>query len=183
MCMNAKGSVLIPVVKTMKAEKNGAFDTYLTDEDREIIEERILPNIWYPFQTYRHCIDAIFEVIAKRNPDVAKEWGRVSCQTVMTSIYAGSIRGCNPLAYLNKSWIINQHFFDFGKTEVTAEGENRAIYSMIGFDTTFVVFYYILEGWIERGLELCGAKNIKCEFVTKSWEGHPATSMRFTWTI
>jgi hypothetical protein len=35
---------------------------------------------------------------------------------------------------------------------------------------------------MERGLELCGAKDVKSEFATKSWEGEPATSIRFTWT-
>jgi hypothetical protein len=180
--MNIKGSILIPVVKTMKGDKSGAFNKYLTDQDREIISDRILPNIWYPFETYKHCIEAIFEVVAKNNFEVAKEWGRVSCQALMTGLYTSSIKGCDPLAYLKKCWIINQHFFDFGKTEIFVEGENRATYKLTGFDTKFVVFYYIMEGWIKRGMELCGAKNINCEFLIKSWEGHSFTSMRFTWT-
>jgi hypothetical protein len=182
MGMNVKGSILIQIVKTIKTDKSGIYDTYLTNKDREIISERVLSNIWYPFETYKHCLNAIFEIIAKNDLEVAKEWGRTSCQALADNIFAFLVEGRDPLSFFKKYKFIHQSFYDFGKLEIFVEGKNQAVYKLSDFDAQFLPLYYIIQGWLERGLELCGAKNIKCEFLTKAWEGHPSTSMRFTWT-
>ena len=78
--------------------------------------------------------------------------------------------------------MIHKSFFDFGKTEVDVEGKNQAVMKFSNFDVKCAPIFYTIEGWLERGMELCGAKNIKSEFSTKSWEGHPATSWQLTWS-
>jgi hypothetical protein len=181
--MNVKGSVFIDLVRMIKKDRSGVYDKYLTNKDREVIRQKIWATGWYPYETYKHCLKAIFEVVAKNDLEVAKEWGRRTCQAVMTSTYKDHLTGRDPFSFIKQFEIINQSLYDFGKTEIVAEGENRALYKLSSFDAEFVLLYYIIQGWIERGLELSGAKNIKCEFVTKSWEGHPITSMRFTWTL
>jgi hypothetical protein len=40
----------------------------------------------------------------------------------------------------------------------------------------------MMRGWLERSLELCGAKNIKTEALTKSWAGAPETKFKISWT-
>ncbi len=180
--MNVKGSIFVDLVKIIKSDKSGVYDTYLTNRDRDIIDHKIFPSSWYPFETYKRCLNAIFEVIAKKDPEAAKEWGRVTCKKVMTGVYTTVMKGCDPLTYLQKCETINKQFYDFGKTEITIEGKNQAIYKLSGFGADFIVFYYVSEGWVESGIELCGGKNIKSELVTKSWEGQPFTSIRFTWT-
>jgi len=181
--MNVKGSVFIDLVRIIKKDKSGVYDKYLTNKDREIIRPKMWPNGWYPYETYKHCLGAIFEVVAKNDLKVAKEWGRTICQAVMTSVYTGLLKDCDPFSFIKQFESINRSFYDFGETEIVAEGENRALYKLSSFDAKFVPLYYIMQGWMERGLELSGAKNIKCEFVTKSWKGDPFTSMRFTWTL
>jgi hypothetical protein len=109
--------------------------------------------------------------------------GRLSGLAALTSTYAGIVKGIDPLSFIKKYEFIHGNFYDFGKLEIVVEGKNRAIYKLSAFDAQFVPLYYLIQGWMEQGLELCGAKNIKCEFVTKSWEGAPYTSMRFTWTL
>ncbi|OGP57395.1 MAG: hypothetical protein A2162_02125 [Deltaproteobacteria bacterium RBG_13_52_11b] len=101
----------------------------------------------------------------------------------MTGTYKDLLTGCDPFSFIKRFEAINKSFYDFGNTEVVAEGENQALYKLTSFDAQFALLYHIIQGWMERGLELSGAKNIKCEFVTKGWEGHPFTSMRFTWTL
>jgi hypothetical protein len=182
MGMNVKGSIIINMIKMIKKDKSGVYDKYLKNNDRELIDQKIIPSAWFPFDTYKRCLNAIFEVIAKKDLNVAKEWGRMECQVAMTNVYSSIVAGHDPVTFLRRYEIIHKNFYDFGRTEVIVEGKNRVLYKLSEFDAQFVVLYYVIYGWIERGLELCGAKNIKCEFVTKSWEGHPATSMRFTWT-
>jgi hypothetical protein len=180
--MNVKGSIFIALVKMIRKEKGGAFDTYLTTKDLEIISQKILPSTWYPYETFKHCLEAIFAVTAKNDLEVAKEWGRFVCQAVMTTIYKTLMKGCDPSSYIKKYEVTHRNLYDFGKTEIIEEAKNRFIHKLSGFDDKFALLYYIHLGWIERGLELCGAKNVKSEFVSKSWEGQPFTSIRFTWT-
>lgn len=179
--MKVKGSVFIHLIKVIKSDKSGVYDKYLTVQDREIINQKILTSFWYPFETYKHCITAIFEVNAKNNPIVAKEWGRSECQAVMTTIYSAFISDGDPISFINSYEMIHKNFYDFGKIEVIEEGKSQVVINLTSFDVQCIPIFYLIEGWLECGLELCGAQNIKCEFLTKSWEGPSETSMRFTW--
>lgn len=180
--MNIKGSVVIPVVKAIKSDKSGVFDKYLTDKDREIISQKILPSIWYPFETYKHCINAVFDVYAKKNPDVLREWGRNFAQEAMTTIYTPYVKGRDPLVFLNKYEMIYKSFLDFGMVEVIPEKDKQVLFKLHNLDPECVPFFYLLQGWLERGMELCGANNIKLEFISKSWEGKPDTTLLISWS-
>jgi hypothetical protein len=180
--MNIKGSVVIPVVRAIRNDKSGVFDKYLTDKDKEIMSQKILPSIWYPFETYKHGLTAIFEVYAKKNPEVAREWGRNVAQDAMTTLYAAFVTKRDPLDFLNKYEKIHKSFLDFGSIEVIPEKEKQILLKLHEFDQKCVPFFYLVQGWLERGMELCGAKNIKLEFVAKSWEGKPDTTLRITWS-
>jgi len=181
--MNVKGSIFVDLVKMIKKDKSGVFDKYLTDKDRELISHKVLLSVWYPYETYKHCITAIFEVIAKKNPEVAKKWGREVCQTVMTDMYAAFVSKRDPISFLKKYEMIHKNFYDFGQIEVMEEKENQVSFKLSNLDAQCVPIFYIIQGWVECGMELCGAKNIKSVFLTKSWEGHPNTSLRITWTL
>lgn len=180
--MNVKGSVFINLVRAVKHDKSGAFNKYLTDKDRVLLNNKILPGGWYPFETYEHCIIAIYEVLAKSNPDIAKGWGRAECREAMTGIYASFVEGQDPIRFVRDYGMVHKRFYDFGKTEVLVEGKNQVVFKLVNFDTRCVPLYYFIQGWLEQGMELCGAKNIQCAFLSKCWEGYPDTSLRITWT-
>jgi hypothetical protein len=181
--MNVKGSIFITLVKVIKADKTGVYNKYLTNKDREIIQRKVLPSSWYPYETYQHCLKAVFEVVAKNDLNVAKEWGRLECQVAMTTVYQVMVKGKDPLSFLKSYQFFHRSFYDFSRSEVDVEGTNQAVWKLHDFDTTFAAVYYLIQGWLEHGMELCGAKNVKSVFLTKSWEGHPFTSMRFTWNM
>ena len=179
--MKVKGSIFVEFVKTIRANKTGVFDTYLTPEDREIISQRILPNIWYPYETFRHCLTAIYEVIGKKDLEVVKEWGRLYGQALMTTLYVGILKKGSPLTYIKRISVLVRNFFDFGRVEIVLESETQAVYKIFDFDPQYAPVHCILIGWIERTTEICGAKNLKCETVSKSWEGAACTSTRLSW--
>ena len=178
--MKVKGSVFITLVKAIKSNKSGVYDKYLTDQDREIINQKILSSFWYPYETYKHCINAIYEVIAKKNPNVAKEWGRTESRALMTNMYSTFISS-DPTDFINAYEMIHKNFYDFGKIEVVEEGKNQVVFKLTDFDVQCLPVFYLIEGWLECGLELCGAKNINSEFLSQSWKGYPESTIRFTW--
>jgi hypothetical protein len=179
--MRVKGSLFVEFVKTIRANKTGIFDRYLTQEDREIISQRILSNIWYPYETFKHCLTAVCEVIAKNDLEVVKEWGRLYGQAIMTTLYVSILKQGNPLSYINHIGLLVRNFFDFGRVEIVIESETRAVYKIFDFDPEYAPVHYLLNGWIERTTEICGAKKLKCETISKSWAGDDCTSIRFSW--
>jgi hypothetical protein len=178
--MKVKGSVFITLVKTIRNDKSGVYDKYLTVRDREIISQKILPSFWYPYETYKRCINAVYEVIAKKNPRVAKEWGRSESRALMTNMYSSFI-STNPIDFISTYEMIHKNFYNFGRIEALEVGKNQVVFKLTNFDVQCVPIFYIIEGWLECGLELCGAKNIKSEILAKSWEGYPETAIRFSW--
>lgn len=179
--MNVKGSVFINLVKAIKHDKSSVFNQYLTDKDRALLASKIFPSGWYPFETYEHCITAIFEAVARRNPEVAKDWGRAECKVAMTGIYSSFVDRQDPTTFIHEYGMVHKRFYDFGKVEVTVEGKNQVLFKLIDFNTHCLPLYHFIQGWMEQGLELCGAKNVKFVYLSKSWEGHPDTSIRITW--
>ncbi|MBN1662358.1 MAG: hypothetical protein JW943_02045 [Deltaproteobacteria bacterium] len=179
--MKVKGSIFINLIKVIKSDKSGIFDKYLTAQDRGIINQKIYASFWYPYETYKNCLNAIYDVYGKKNPSAAKEWGRTGCKQAMTNMYSAFISDGDPMSFINSYGMIHKNFYDFGELEVIEEGKNQAVLKFTGLDAQCVPIFYMLQGWLEEGIALCGAQNIKGVFLTKSWEGHPETSMRFTW--
>jgi hypothetical protein len=178
---NVKGSILVDFVKTIKANKTGVYDRFLTDEDRSVINQHILPSAWYPYETFRNCFNAVFEVVAKKNPDQVKGWGELYGQAIISELYKGFLKQGEPLDYIKKYQVYVKNFFDFGRIEVIEEKPNQVLVKLVDFDSEFAPLYYMMFGWLKKTLELCGAKDLNAEIAAKSWQDPVDTAFRFRW--
>jgi hypothetical protein len=175
-----KGTILVDFVKSIKANKTGSYDPYLSPEDRSAISGRILPSAWYPYDTFRHCFNAVFIVDGKKSLDQVKAWGSLYGASIMGDLYKGLLKH-EPLDYIKKYQVYIKNFFDFGKVEVVEEKPNQVLVKFIDFDADFAPLYYMMYGWLEKTLELCGAKNLHSEIAAKSWQDPVDTALRFRW--
>ena len=82
-----KGSMLVTFVKAIKADKTGACEKLLTEEDKKVASSLILASKWYPFEIYKNCFKAVCKVNAKNRADVLREWGRFAGEETMSNIY------------------------------------------------------------------------------------------------
>lgn len=178
-----KGSILIDFVKTIKADKSGVYDQYLTDADREVMSERILPSGWYPYRTFRNCFNATVNVLAGNDLEAVRQWGKLYGESIITGVYKSIIKEGKPMESLRKYGTYVRNVFDGGKMEIDTVSDQEAVVRISEFDPDFPPLYYMIMGWIERSIELCGAANIKVELIAKSWEGAPETAIRFSWNI
>lgn len=178
-----KGSVLIDFVKTIKASKSQAYDKYLTEEDKKLFSQRLLPSAWYPFDTFKRAFLGVFEVLAKKDLETVRKWGRMYGEAIISNLYRGIIREGHPMESLLKYPTYVRNMYDFGKVEVKELGPTTALITVTEFDPDFVPFYYIMFGWLERSLEMCGAKEIQSELVSASWQGAPQTQIKLSWKL
>ncbi len=178
-----KGATFVYFVKTIRADKSGIYDKYLNKDDLDIIGKRISPTMWYPYETFKKCFNAVVEVIAKRNPEKVKDWGKLYGEMIMTDAYKATIKEGKPLEHIKRVPVYIKSFMDFGNTEAIVEAPNRVVLVMKDYDPDFAPFYVFLEGWFQRMAELCGAKNVECKIVEKSWVNKKSTtSYIITWS-
>jgi len=179
---SVKGSLFVDFVKTIRANKTGAYDSYLFDEDRKVLEGRILPSSWYPFETYKRCFQAVGKVVAHGSDSVYRGWGRQFCDEIMLSIYKRMLSDTSPMQTMRRYVSMFSMFYDFGTLELEERSENEVVLAFRDFDRDFAELYQLFYGWIERSLELSGAKDVQMNFLTCSWLGAPDTRFQIQWT-
>ncbi len=179
--LNVKGSILLPWVKTIKANKSGVYNDYLTAEDKATLSKLILPSSWYTFETYKNCFNAVVAVEAKGSAEACREWGRVYSDAIMSSVYKRAIKKGDAKAAMDQFTFVFKSMFSFGKVQSEFPSDREMIVTIEDFDPTFEVWYYITRGWLERFIEMCLDKPVKSDFMEKSWKGAPATRIKVTW--
>jgi uncharacterized protein (TIGR02265 family) len=177
-----KGTILVDFAKTIRADKSGAYAAYLTDQDRKIIADRILVSSWYPLETFKHCFQAVVTVLAKNDMEKVHQWGRLYGEHIITTVYKGIVKQGAPLESLQKYSSYIRNLFDFGAIEIKPLSDHEALIVIHDLDFDFEPQYHMMRGWLERSIELCGAKNIKTQTVSKAWEGAAQTSFKISWT-
>ena len=179
---HVKGSMFIKIVIGIKADKTGAYDKYFSKEDRDFLSQKILSSGWYPYEIYKKCFNALSQVEGKGNRAVWKQWGIIQGEEMIKSVYQSVVAEKDPKRAMEKLRIFFKLMYDHGTLGIDFLSDNEMEFTYIDFDHDFEVSYIIAEGWITRILELCGCKDVKSNFITKSWLEPKDTKLHFTWT-
>ena len=177
-----KGTLLIGIVKLIKTSKDKKLEAYFTDADRRILEGRIIFSTWYPGETGRRLIQAIFEVLGQKNPEAARQWGRFAALTVVPIAYK-TFTELNTFETLKSFREIFPAFVDSPWYKVTVEkpGQIEAQYLDPGDEPAFIPFAYMMGGWIEGLIELSKGKIIEYKISHEKREGRDAIVFRGTY--
>ena len=176
-----KGSMLVTFVKAIKADKTGACQKLLTEEDKKVVSSLILASKWYPFEIYKNCFKAVCQVNAKNRADVLKEWGRFAGEETMTNIYKTVLNKKDAQSALEAFKQITKNVYDSISIESTMVSDNEVLIKITDFDPDFEQWYLVSLGWIERTIELVIKKDVKSQVVERSWLGAPATVFKMSW--
>lgn len=179
--MHVKGSMLMFVVRGIRGGGIENFEGLLTDEDRKLAAQKILPISWYPFESYKRLLDALVALVARGDMNVVRQWGRDYGSTILDSIYRSIIVAGSPYRSLKSYEQRFASFYDFGVVEVTDSGPGTAEVVLRDFDPEWEAIYQLIYGWFERTAELAGARNPRVVFTSRSWTGDPYTGYRISW--
>ncbi|MFC1884093.1 hypothetical protein ACFL2O_04920 [Thermodesulfobacteriota bacterium] len=177
-----KGSVIIPWVKSIRKDRSGDCDKYLSDEDRKVIFGKVLASAWYPYETYINCVNTVAKVEANGNLEKIRAWGREWVDKECEGIYKNTYVKTNPRRAIKIRQSMFNNFFDSIKIDLEEVSESEYIMSIKVPGPEFKPVFYVALGSMERGLELNGAEGLKAEFIDKNWEGASETRIRFSWT-
>lgn len=181
--MQVKGSMMMFVVKGVRAAGVEHFEDLLQDEDRAYLEQRILPINWYPFDNYKRLFDSLVAVVARGNIQTVRQWGRDYGSTILEGVYRSVVIPGNPHRSLKNYEQRFGSFYDFGELEVTEIGPGAADLEIRGFDAAWESIYEMICGWLERTVELAGGESPRIDFKARSWVGDPSTIYHITWRV
>ncbi|MBN1801353.1 MAG: hypothetical protein JW891_07595 [Candidatus Lokiarchaeota archaeon] len=164
----SKGSMIKTFIVGIRADKSGAYDALLNEEDKQVIHSKILDSIWYPYGTYKRSFNTVTKVFAKGNMEIVRRWGRDRGKEITNRLYRGAqikrdLR--TAVALYNRFFKL---WFNFGKQTAEIISENEVNLSYEDFDMDFEAFYYTAIGWIESAFSILTGKKIIAKFLSKS---------------
>ncbi|HUT54460.1 MAG TPA: response regulator [bacterium] len=178
-----KGVLFRDYVRMIRKRKDVDWGPHLTDDDRELLSQLILPASWYPMESYQRMGAAIYREVAHGDPGTARAWGRAGMEE-LASLYVGHlIKKGSPRETLENFKAIHRRFFDFEGFDIDVVGDNHIYvivepefgpYEVEGYSTQML-------GSFERLFELAGAAGLKAEFRNRSWEGAGKTVIELKW--
>ena len=180
---HVKGLLFKEYVIMIRKLKHVDWGKYLTPSEMEVLNQVILSMKWYPLETYQRFGAAVFQEIAKGDPEVARSWGRASMDGLAKIFKNGLIKDNAPLKSLENFSRLSGRFFDFDGFDIKAHGENHVEIKLDrGFGSSFSNAYsHQMLGAFERLFELSGAIDLKAGFSKKIWEGAQNTIIDFSW--
>jgi len=175
--MEAKGTMLLDYVRIIRANKDKDWDKWLEPQDWEIINERILPSRWYPYESFQRIGLAVFKEIAGSNLDTVRGFGRFTAKG-MGQVYKNLRVEGDPAASAEKFAKIRETFLKDvdGGTQVTDRGPTWLKFKLtlpsgVKDHETGDAFGYQIAGILEEIVELAGGKNVSLS-IEKTEDGY-----------
>jgi predicted hydrocarbon binding protein len=141
---------------------------------------------WYDIGVYDRVHEAIDRELG--GGSVMSELGRFCAERDLTTVHRLFLRMASPSFLFSKYGAFWRRYQDSGEWSVVKEGERRVRGSLVGWGSVSESTCVRLAAYIERMLELCGAKGIRvtrprcrsrgdacCEYLCE-WSGGAATS-------
>jgi hypothetical protein len=178
-----KGTMVIDIVKAIKGLKDIPWDKYLSKEAKELIPQRILPSVWYPYDAVMSCLSALYKMMGKSNPELARQWGRINGGRLFESVYRGIFSDQRDTESTLKRFdiIARSAFWKGISIESQEVGPRHFTVKAADNDPCTEPVYYFIQGWFDVIIERTGGKNGKVKIIEKHWEGAPATVFDVSW--
>jgi hypothetical protein len=110
--VRVKGTAIIDLVKTIRSEKDRAWEKYLKPEDLEIVKSIVLPSSWYRGESFWRISYAVTKELGGMEPGAAFAFGRLSAMSYL-GVYTRLLVPGDPQASVKNCLKLWQSFYDF----------------------------------------------------------------------
>jgi len=177
-----KGTLFVDYVRMLRTRKDVDWSKHLVAEDLSYLVQRIEPLGWYPMATFERMGVAILDVVAEKDLERVRLFGRMSIDWLLQS-YANLLAPGDPNDTLMRFQVLRRSFFDYQAVEMSslADGEAQVQVNYYMGPVAEEAASWQTLGFFERLLEVSGAKQVKGWFSARSWAGDPATTIQLRW--
>jgi len=173
--MEVKGTWLTDYAKMIRAAKDKPWDKYLTPEDWEIINSKVLSSVWYSYESFNRIGKAVFREIAQGNLAVSRTFGKMFAEN-LAAVYKNVLVPGDPAATISKVYALQGSFLRDIPSIIApvVHEKNRTVVKIsvsqrereIGEPEAFA---YQFMGMLEKLAEKVGAR--KCRSAVREVEG------------
>jgi hypothetical protein len=184
--MEVKGSSVSSVPEFVRDKYGDRFDEWvdsLSEESKKIMKEPIIPAIsWYPIKPgLVEPTQKICELFFNNDEMGAWEAGRFSAEKGLTGVYKMFVKLGSPKSIVRRAATIFSSYYKPSKMEIAEEGEKNVVLHVKEFPELERLVELRICGWIEKALEVSGAKAVKVELTKSLTQKDPVTEMVITW--
>ena len=184
-----KGALLLEYARLIRDNKDRNWKKYLTEEDLKTINDRILPNSWYPLEIYERAGNAIFNEIGQGKFANAWIWGKFVIEDLGNRFYHNLVRFQDPAGAVGKCRTFLSQWFQFDTPDFQAievlNISSTKIKVTVRYEHQFPFFeayVHQLGGTLERIVELNGGKETKVTIIEHDWKANnPYAVLQVTW--
>ena len=153
----------------------------LLPEDRRIIDQSPATQEWVPAETLARLMESY---VRRAQAGAESEYiamGRASCDDSLSAILPPGPFPNGPEYIVRRAVSLWRHFYDQGECEVHLEGPGEAVFRVRGIELARPALCQRVSGWMQRALELAGAREPKVTHACCSFDTHRFEEWRAVW--
>jgi hypothetical protein len=173
---NAKGTVVIEVVKALRANRERAA-ALLPPKLAHYLEERIVVASWYPLEDYLALLRAAGKVIKNGGANVYEKMGRDAARSHMSGTYSRLKKTTNRQA----SFTLLSSMYDSGELKVLEREPGHAVLEFVGFAQPARELCETFTGYQLERMSIQGFEDVQVRHTRCRGDGQPACLWEVSW--
>jgi uncharacterized protein (TIGR02265 family) len=153
----------------------------LTAEDQRALGGSLLASSWYPMPAFLRFMREAQRQLGAQEPEVVRNMGRASCDHGVTGVYRVFFRLGSPEFIISRAARVFSSYYDTGELKVVESRGGRALVELTGLQDSAPEFCERIYGWMQRTLELSGARNLRPSHPSCVHRGDAACRFEGNW--
>ena len=177
-----RGVLFVDYVRMLRSQKLVDWTHHLLAEDLPYLDTQIDQAAWYPMATFERMGNAILKTVTRGELFPVQLWGRYSAAQLRAA-NPTLLEANDPLETLARFRVLRETFFDFSALDVPLLHDTEAhiiVRYYMGMPAEEAASYQT-RGFFEGLLDLAGARDVRSEFLEKSWDGDDRTLLTIRW--
>lgn len=152
----------------------------LPETDRAALGQGVLASSWYPMDAFLHFMQEAERQLGPQEPDLLRRMGRASSDYALKGIYKIFFKVGSPEFIIARAAPVFSSYYDTGQIKVVESVSGHAEMELVGFAGARE-FCERVHGWMERTLELSGARNVRLAHTACVHRGEAACRFEAIW--
>ena len=177
-----RGHFFVEYVRMIRRRKDVDWERVFPAEDLTYLKQPILPNEWYPMETFERFGVAILTEFEGVSLGAVRSWGKLSASRY--SAENPTLVAMNdPVESLMRLKVMRSTLFNFKAFDIPMLGDRQARVAVtyhMGPVAEEAACHQTM-GFCEEVLSLAGATEIRAFFEERAWRGDPKTLFSLEW--
>jgi len=182
---NVKGAAITARLRFVQerfgAEALGRVLGAMSPGKRDVIDARVLPQAWVPYDVFVDLNVAIDRVVGAGDLKLCFELGRFSAEVNLPSIYKLFYKLGNPLFIFNKAALLWRVHYDSGVLVPKEDGPKRVRLRIEDFEQPHRAHCLSVLGWAAKSIELSGGIVQRADEERCRTQGDSACELALRW--